>query len=61
MEAKSEVTDVTKLFMEVAASVVDGGSVVQFGPMSKDNFIMNVGSKEKVYMRTCEGKATALC
>ena len=60
MEAKFEVINVTKPLMAVVR-VVDAGSVVQFGPMFKDNFIVNVGSKEKVCMCTCEGKATALC
>ena len=33
------------------ARVVDAGNVVQFGPGPEDNFIMNVESKDKVYLR----------
>ena len=50
MEAKFEVTNVRKPLMAVAR-VVDAGNVVQFGPGPRDNFIMNVGSKDKVYLR----------
>ena len=50
MEAKFEVTNVRKPLMAVAR-VVDAGNVVQFGPRPQDNFIMHVGSKDKVYLR----------
>ena len=50
MEAKFEVTNVRKPLMAVAR-VVDAGNVVQFGPGPEDNFIMNVESKDKVYLR----------
>ena len=50
MEAKFEVTNVRKPLMAVAR-VVDAGNVVQFGPRPEDNFIMHVGSNDKVYLR----------
>ena len=50
MEAKFEVTNVRKPIMAVAR-VVDAGNVVQFGPRPEDNFIMHVGSNDKVYLR----------
>ena len=49
MEAKFEVTNVRKPLMAVAR-VVDAGNVVQFGPRLENNFIMHVGSNDKVYL-----------
>ena len=48
MEAKFEVTNVRK---PPVARVVDAGNVVQFGPRPESNFIMHVGSNDKVYLR----------
>ena len=42
-------TNVTKPL--IAARVLDAGNVVQFGPRLEDNFIMDVGSNDKVYLR----------
>ena len=50
IEAKFEVSNVRKPLMAVAR-VVDAGNVVQFGPRPEDNFIMHVGSNDKVYLR----------
>ena len=43
-------TNVRKPLMAVAR-VVDAANVVQFGPRPEDNFIMHVGSNDKVYLR----------
>ena len=50
MEANFEVTNVRKPLMALAR-VVDAGNVVQFGPRPEDNFVMHVGSNDKVYLR----------
>ena len=42
-------TNVTKPL--IAARVLDAGNVVQFGPRLEDNFIMDVGFNDKVYLR----------
>ena len=48
MEAKFEVTNIRKPLMAVAR-VVDAGNLMQFGPRPEDDFIMHVGSNDKVY------------
>ena len=50
MEVKFEVTNIRKSPM-VVARVVDAGNVVHFGARPEDNFIMNGGSNDKVYLR----------
>ena len=57
MEAKLEVTNVRKLLMGVARA--EAGNVVQFGPRPEGNFIMNVGSNDKVCLRR-KGNSFAL-
>jgi len=47
---KFQVTDVKKPLLAVKR-IKEGGNLVQFGPEEKDNFIMNIGTKDKVYLR----------
>ena len=45
-----EVTDVKKPLMAVSR-ICEKGNVVQFGPDAKDNFIQNIASGDKLYMK----------
>ena len=43
------VCDVKKPLVSVK-KICEKGNIIQFGPNSKDSFIMNVKSKEKIYL-----------